>query len=233
MERADFIHLVRLSEQASADDSARYRRGVAAFAALGYLWVLACLVLALGLIGWSIAWFGQGRFSFTRGWLLLFGLGLLWATLRALWLRFDAPEGVRLERADAPLLFEALARIRRKVGGPPLHHVYLDGEFNASIRQLPRFGLLGGAVNTLSIGLPLLMALERRRLLSVLAHEYGHLRGNHGRLSAWVYRTRLSWLRLDASLQRDEGVMALVSQAFFRWYFPRFAARTFALARQD
>jgi hypothetical protein len=27
--------------------------------------------------------------------------------------------------------------------------------------------------------------------------------------------------------------MALASQAFFRWYFPRFAARTFALARQD
>jgi len=79
----------------------------------------------------------------------------------------------------------------------------------------------------------LLMMLDRQRLLSVLAHEYGHLRGNHGRLSAWIYRTRLSWLRLDASLQRDEGVMALVSQAFFRWYFPRFAAKTFALARQD
>ncbi|RZL95645.1 MAG: peptidase M48, partial [Variovorax sp.] len=38
---------------------------------------------------------------------------------------------------------------------------------------------------------------------------------------------------LDASLQRDDGVMALASQAFFRWYFPRFAAKTFALARQD
>jgi hypothetical protein len=98
---------------------------------------------------------------------------------------------------------------------------------------VPRFGLFGGAVNSLSIGLPLLMMLDRRRLLSVLAHEYGHLRGNHGRLSAWIYRTRLSWLKLDANLQRDEGVMALFSQAFFRWYFPRFAAKTFALARQD
>ena len=176
---------------------------------------------------------GRGAFNFTRGWLLLFALGLLWATLRALWVRFDEPEGVPLERDDAPALFEALDRIRQKIDGPPVHHVYLDSEFNASIRQLPRFGLFGGAVNYLSVGLPLLMALDRRRLLSVLAHEYGHLRGNHGRLSAWIYRTRLSWLKLDASLQRDEGVMALASQAFFRWYFPRFAAKTFALARQD
>jgi hypothetical protein len=233
MDRADFVHLVRLSEHASADDSARYRRNVAAFAALGYAWVMACLALAIGIIAWVALAAGRGRFGFSRGWLLLFAFGLLWATLRALWVRFDEPDGRELSRADAPALFEALDRIRKKIKGPPVHRVYLDDEFNASIRQVPRFGLFGGAVNSLSIGLPLLMMLDRRRLLSVLAHEYGHLRGNHGKLSAWIYRTRLSWLKLDASLQRDESVMALVSQAFFRWYFPRFAARTFALARQD
>jgi len=233
LDRADFIHLVRLSEQASAQDSARYRRGVAAFAALGYLWVIACLLLAIGVIAGAATSLGRGRFGFAQGWLLLFGVGLLWATVRALWVTFDEPEGIRLERKDAPRLFDALDRIRARIEGPAIHHVYLDTEFNASIRQVPRFGLLGGAVNYLSIGLPLLMALDRRRLLSVLAHEYGHLRGNHGRLSAWIYRTRMSWLKLDASLQRDEGLMAVLSQAFFRWYFPRFAARTFALARQD
>ena len=233
MDRADFVHLVRLSEHASADDSARYRRSVAAFAALGYLWVLGCLGLAVGIIVWVVSSLGRERFNFTRGWLLVFAVGLLWATLRALWVRFDEPEGRALSRADAPALFEALDRIRSKIKGPPVHHVYLDDDFNASIRQVPRFGLFGGAVNSLSIGLPLLMMLDRRRLLSVLAHEYGHLRGNHGKLSAWIYRTRLSWLKLDANLQHNEGVMALFSQAFFRWYFPRFAAKTFALARQD
>jgi len=210
MDRADFVHLVRLSEHASAQDSARYRRGVAAFAALGYLWVLACLGLAMGLIVWVAVSLGDGGFSVSRGWLLLFGLGLLWATVRALWVRFDEPGGLELSREDAPQLFEALDRIRSKIKGPPVHRVYLDDDFNASIRQVPRFGLFGGAVNSLSIGLPLLMMLDRRRLLSVLAHEYGHLRGNHGKLSAWIYRTRLSWLKLDANLQRNEGVMAIV-----------------------
>ncbi len=46
MERADFIHLVRMSEIASAEDSRAYRRSVAAFAVLGYAWVLGCLALA-------------------------------------------------------------------------------------------------------------------------------------------------------------------------------------------
>ncbi|MCL2524041.1 MAG: M48 family metallopeptidase [Betaproteobacteria bacterium] len=234
MNRADFVHLVLLSEQASAGNSRAYRRSVAVFATLGYLWVFACLALAVGIIVWVTGiWVQGGRLRFGQVYPLLFALGLLWVTLRALWVRLDEPDGVELKREDAPALFDALERIRRKINGPPVHRVFLDGEFNASICQLPRYGFFGGSINYLSIGLPLLMALDRRRVMTVLAHEYGHLRGDHGKLSAWIYRTRLSWLRLDASFEQDEGLMAFASQAFFRWYFPRFAAKTFALARQD
>ncbi|KQY81107.1 M48 family metallopeptidase [Pelomonas sp. Root1444] len=233
MDQADFVHMVRMSEQASAQDSRAYRRSVAAFAALGYAWVMGCLVLAGGLIAWLLPQLLHGRFRFGLLWGLVAALGLLWASLRALWVRFDAPEGVAVTAREAPALFEALERIRKKIRGPAIHAVYLDGEFNASIRQTPRWGLLGGAVNTLTIGLPLLMALDRQRLLAVLTHEYGHLRGDHGRFAAWIYRTRLSWLRLHDSMRQDESVASAATQAFLNWYFPRFAAKTFALARQD
>lgn len=205
MDQADFVHLVRLSEHASAENSRAYRRGVAAFAALGYAWVLGCLLLAGALVAWALPQVLAGRFRFALVWVLIAALGLLWTSLRALWVRLDAPEGLQITARDAPALFEALERIRRKVKGPPLHAVYLDGDFNASIRQTPRWGLFGGAVNTLTIGLPLLMALDKARLLAVLAHEYGHLRGGHGRFAAWIYRTRLSWLRLHDSMRGDAG----------------------------
>ena len=111
--------------------------------------------------------------------------------------------------------------------------MYLNDEFNACIRQQPRYGLLGGAVNHLTIGLPLLMALDRQRFLAVLGHEYGHLRGDHGRFAAWIYRTRMAWMRMHQGLGDDGNVVAAASNAFMRWYLPRFAARSFALARQD
>ena len=34
-------------------------------------------------------------------------------------------------------------------------------------------------------------------------------------------------------MRHDGGPVAAASQAFFHWYFPRFLAKTFALARQD
>lgn len=233
MDRADFIHLVRLSEHASAQDSRAYRRSVAAFAALGYVWVVGCFVLALAILAWSAAAIARGQFKAVFIWLLVAAVGLLWTSLRALWCRLDDPEGLELTPQEAPALFEALERIRKKVKGPAIHRVLLDADFNASIGQRPRWGLFGNAVNHLTIGLPLLMAVDRQRFLAVLAHEYGHLRGDHGRFAAWIYRTRLSWARLNHSMQDDEGPVAAATQAFLRWYFPRFSAKTFALARQD
>lgn len=233
MDQADFVHMVRMSEHASAEDSSAYRRSVAAFAALGYAWVVGCLLLSAGLLAWVLPQLWHGRFRVAYVWVVLGAGGLLWTCLRALWVRIDAPDGLPITAADAPGLFEALERIRTKVKGPALHGVYLDGDFNASIRQTPRWGLFGGAVNHLTIGLPLVMALDKPRLMAVLAHEYGHLRGGHGQFTAWIYRTRLGWLRLHEGLRDGSGPVAAATQAFLRWYFPRFAARTFALARQD
>lgn len=233
MKHAEFIHFVRLSEYACAEQPKQYRRSVALFAALGYAWVAACLLVALGLLWWVVPYMLQGHVRHTTIGVLIGAIGLGWSSLRALLVRIDSqPEGIKLTQEQAPELFKALDRIQRKVKGPKLDEVYVDHAFNASITQLPKYGLLGGTTNRLHLGLPLVMALDVPRLLAVLAHEYGHLRGGHGRFAAWIYRTRLSWARLNDSLS-DEGIANAVTQYFLKWYVPRFVAKTFALARQD
>lgn len=234
MNHADFIHYVRLSEYASTEAPERYRRQVAAFAALGYGWVAACLLSALAVIAWAVPQLMAGRWRGFSIMLLLGATGLAWSSLKALWVRLDdEPDGITLTKADAPALFKLLSKVRRKVNGPRLDEVILNDEFNASITQLPRRGLIGGHVNRLHIGLPLLMALDTPRLTAVLAHEYGHLRGDHGRFAAWIYRTRLSWGRLNEQLAEEDSASSWLTALFMRWYVPRFLARSFALARQD
>lgn len=234
MEQADFIHLVRESEIESANNSAVYRRSVIRFALLGYAWVLGCLALAVSVGAWVIAHTVQGQFRAAYIWLGIFALCLFWSSLKALWSGpSEEPEGIAITQEQAPELFKALERIRRKVKGPTIHAVYLQDNFNAAIWQRPRFGMFGGSVNYLMVGLPLLMGLDKARVMAVLAHEYGHLRENHNRLSAWVYRSRRAWLKLYFSMREDDSAMAIATRSFLNWYFPRFAAKTFAMARQD
>lgn len=232
MEHVDFMHLVRLSEQACEQDAKAYRRSVWWFAVLGYAVVILLALAALGvLVAIGLAYAARGF----RGWMVWSGiasLALLWVSARALMTRFEPPEGYRLQPDDAPELFKALERLRRAVKGPPIDVVMIDAAFNASIMQRPRFGLFGHT-NYLTIGWPMLCALEPKRLLAVIAHEYGHLRGEHGKFSAWVYRTRTAWWRMYTTYEDDDSPVSWLLRRFFVWYIPRFNARTFALARQD
>ncbi len=155
---------------------------------------------------------------------------LVWNVIKALHVRFDAPDGLRLSRSDAPELWNEIDRVREAVGAPALHGIILTGQLNAAMAQTPRVGALGWYRNDLILGLPLLRSLGEDEARAVVAHEFGHLAGLHGRLSAWIYRIRLAWARMHAqSEQRSDGPKLL--RWFLAWYAPRLAAATFVLAR--
>lgn len=152
---------------------------MAAFAAVAYAWVIGCLSIAAGLVAWLVPQLVNGRFRFGLAWMLLAALGLLWVSLRALWVRFEAPDGLMITAQQAPALFETLERIRQKIHGPPIHAVYLDDDFNAhDVRPLYELALqrsaehpaaLQGLARTLAGG-------ERAALLQVLQRlwDAGH-----------------------------------------------------------
>lgn len=235
MDQPDSILQAQPGEPVSVTERAAYRPGVLAFAALGHVWVLGWLLLsACVLVGVLLALIVGVRPAWWMLWASLAAMVLLGSSILALWAgNLEKPRGLRITQEEAPLLFEALARIRHKVKGPRIHEVYLDDEFNAGISQLPRWGGLGGNVNRLIIGMPLLMAMDRQRILAVLAHEYGHLRGGHGKALAWIYRARMGWARFHKGLEQKQNVFMRPTVWFMHWYTPRLQAMTLALARQD
>jgi hypothetical protein len=114
-----------------------------------------------------------------------------------------------------------------------VHRVLLDGDLNAGIVQVPRLGVLGWHRNHLLVGLPMLQALTPDQFRAVLAHELGHLSGNHGRFSGWIYRVRQTWGRLLERLEQEDHWGTAIFRRFLRWYAPYFNAYSFALARGD
>ena len=95
--------------------------------------------------------------------------------------------------------------MRRRMNGPRFHHVLVDDDVNAGVVQRPAFGLFGWPRNYLVLGLPLLEALPADEALSVVAHEYGHLAGSHGRFSAYIYRLRHTWGTVQAHIDRSRA----------------------------
>ena len=203
MDRDEYEGLIRQLEAEAEHSPAGFRNKVllissAAYIALALMLLVTLLVIYLGIS--TASGRGHTRQLIFTGLFALSMIPVYFVVLRMFFMRLEAPAGRELTRAEAPKLFEVLDKMRKKLKGPPIQRVVIDGEFNAAISQIPRFGLFGGHRNHLILGLPYLFGVTPKEMLATVAHEYGHLCGNHGKLGSWVYRQRRTFGALPGRL---------------------------------
>lgn len=228
-----FEEMAARAEDLARRNPAAYRARLVAMAAGGYAFLLLLLLALLGLLA-GIVWLmaNSERINGVEIKIVLVLGVLAWLMLRSLWVRLAPPEGIALRAADFPALFEAIESARAVVGAPPAASVVMNGEFNASVSQTPRLGLFGWYRNQLTIGLPLMECLTPAEFRSVLAHEFGHLSGAHGKTGVWMYRIRQTWQQVVQNFAESGSVVTKLLLSFFKWYVPRFSAYSLAQMRQ-
>ena len=210
-----------------------YRLQLGGLAVLGYAYVatiLALLLLILAGLGWMVIHGSGAAIAVKLG---LVVVPLVWAVLAAMFVRIPPPVGRVITRDDAPALFDVIEEVRRKTGAPRPDTVLVTQDFNAAVVQHPRLGVFGWPRNYLVLGLPLMQALSVEESRSVLAHEFGHLSGQHGKFGAWIYRLRVGWARLLHALEESDHWGKFLFVPFFKWYAPKFGAYSFVQARRQ
>lgn len=160
---------------------------------------------------------------------------IAWLSFRIFFKGTPAPQGREVDEDEAPHLFELVDELRDVVRGAEVHHVLITSDFNAAIVQCPRFGLFGGYRNYLVLGLPLLYALTPDEAKAVIAHEYGHLAGGHGKLSRWIYRQRATFggLHEHTRTHREKSRVNRLLAWMLDRFAPYYHAYTFVLSRQN
>lgn len=234
MNSQEFEVLVRSLESKAKRHPRRFVWVTGLLAVIGFAYLLLVFLFSLastlGIVALVIAF--PNWLTIKLG--LVFGVllgGLAFAILRALWVRLSPPDGVRLTVDNAPQLMRLVDDLRRRIGSARFHRVVLNGDYNASVVQVPRLGLFGWHSNHLVLGLPLMQSMAPKEFEAVLAHEFAHLAGGHGRFGNWLYRLRRSWERLFEQLARQQTGGARLLTGFLGWFWPRFNGHAFVLSR--
>lgn len=232
MTHEDYEALVQRLERYAKVHPRGYALRVGALSGFGYAYVWLVLAVAVGLLLGFVRLGLRGELR--GGGLLQITLSLVllvYTTVRALWVPFERPMGIPIGRAETPGLTALVDELVGAVRARPFDEVVVSGDCNASVSQIPRFGLLGGYRNFLVVGLPLAHALTEEEFRAVLAHEVAHLSRAHGRFASWIYRVRTMWVRLSEQMQARRTWGAWLFEWFLRRWSPYFNAYSFVLAR--
>ena len=230
-QEAWFEQRVREYEKLVATNPKGYRLRVRLFGWIGYLYIVFILFVLLLVLALVVLGIIYGH-SAAMAKLAIFAVIIIAAIVRSLWVKIEMPKGVELTRDQAPRLWLEVDRIAEAIDADHPNHIILNTELNAAAFQRPRLGIFGFYENVLLLGMPLLLTLSPDEARSVIAHEYGHFSGQHGRFGAWAYRVNQTWYQLRENIAQTGGKGAWLFVNFVKWFSPRFAAMTFALRRQ-
>jgi Zn-dependent protease with chaperone function len=237
MEDRDYETLVWSLQSEAQEVPGSFRIKVVSLSIFAYLILFGLLaVLLLGLYFMFLLTQGGGLFTkiVLVSWVLV-AAPIVWLTFRMFFASIPTPQGRELLESEAPQLFKMIADMQQQLQAAPIHHVLVTNEFNAAIAQCPRFGLFGGYRNYLILGLPLMYAVSADEIKAIVAHEYGHLAGGHGKLSRWIYRQRQTFdvLYEHARQRREDNMVNGILAGLLDWFAPYYNAYTFVLSRQN
>lgn len=231
-QRQKLVELIKKQEPLASQNPAGYRRKVILFAGLGYGYILVVLLvliaLLVGLVWVMIASDHIGTGAIKIG---IFLFIIIATIVRSLFITIPAPKGRRVSRTEAPKLWQEVDTLSQSLGSPKVDEIIVNLEMNAAAAQRPRFGFFGGNKNYLLLGLPLMHGLPTEEMRSVIAHEFGHFSGQHGKTGGRIYRLNQSFARIQTALHQSSA--NLLFRGFYDWFQPRFDAISFVLRRQN
>jgi Zn-dependent protease with chaperone function len=141
-------------------------------------------------------------------------------------------EGGFVSQEQAPALFSEIESLRQTMDVHYPMQVRIDDSFNASALQTRGIFGLFGTKCVLTLGLPLLIALDQTQLRAVLAHEFGHFSRRHGLFGHWLYRARIGWLSFASQVSDSDAAFDRAAAWYAQRFVPFFIKRSFVHSRQ-
>ncbi|MDQ0897653.1 MULTISPECIES: hypothetical protein [unclassified Paenibacillus] len=103
--------------------------------------------------------------------LVLINIVVGYLVIKSLIVKNEMPSGLYVTEAEAGPLLSMVEELRKKIKTPKIHHIVVDGSYNAYVTTFYKFGFFTPSKNILVVGLPLMFINKGRTtaLFTILA----------------------------------------------------------------
>ena len=226
MKSQKYYELVRRYEQEAKQHPIRFQRRTSRYIRIGYAYIgfILLLMFVLTAIACALVYFKPQLITILG---LLFVGFFTWNLVATLLAKIPPIAGIRLKRDQLPILFGEMDTLREQMDVSDFDEVILIDEMNASAGEHRSRGLVGKKTRALSLGMPLLEAMNVDEFRIILGHEIAHLARGHSNLHARVWHLRNFWLKIFS-----EGEASFWWRWFARFYSDRFEAMAAVISRE-
>ena len=226
MKSQKYYELVRRYEQEAKQHPIRFQRRTSRYIRIGYAYIgfILLLMFVLTAIACALVYFKPQLITILG---LLFVGFFTWNLVATLLAKIPPIAGIRLKRDQLPILFGEMGTLREQMDVSDFDEVILIDEMNASAGEHRSRGLVGKKTRALSLGMPLLEAMNVDEFRIILGHEIAHLARGHSNLHARVWHLRNFWLKIFS-----EGEASFWWRWFARFYSDRFEAMAAVISRE-
>lgn len=192
----------------------------------------------------SIAFLGYIVYSnniFEWDWLTwVYANALLSVSIVSAWLsttlfqtRVELPAGKEINDKEHKLVINRINELVKSYNAPRIAHVKLTTRFELEIQRTPVNGYPSRFVNTLIIGMPVMLCMSPLYFQLLLSRHIGHLAQTRRRYRHRLIYLRKVWQLYDDYYNSDWSGKTLLFRLFFSWYANLFEVTTRAAVRLD
>lgn len=128
------------------------------------------------------------------------------------------PTGITVDRSAAPELWDYWDKAS-PAGATFRRQIIIDADINAAMAERVRFAGVYGRDQTLTLGLGLLILLDRAAVEAVLEHEFAHAQLKHSSGLTRIHEFLMTYAAFDGYVARDMPAVSL----FLEFVFTSFA----------
>ena len=152
---------------------------------------------------------------------------------RCIQLKPPSPRGLALTDKIAPEIFKLQQQLRDHFKRPRIHRIIITTDYELDIIKVPRTALPVWSMNTLVIGLPVLLCHSPEQFECMMARRLGQFSKQHNPVVNWLYQLRAIWKQYSLAYGEQKSPDSKLLKWFFAAYSYLYSAVTVFAARKD